>query len=155
MGSNAEMRQSYPSPETKSARCFGPKKATVVVPSGHGPIVRSPCNGGLGAQYAGIFSATSAYVEKVRTQFLSLRHPVSRKLEMVAVVRFQNRMPLPCAASSSALANNSATEARIHRNRQSSIVERLEQSLLYQTIAIFRLVKIFCLVEANWSDQLR
>jgi hypothetical protein len=72
MGQMPKWRQSYPSPETKGARYFGPKKATVVVPSGHGPIVRSPCEGYLGAQYAGIFSATSAYVEKkVRTQFLS------------------------------------------------------------------------------------
>jgi len=30
--------------------------------------------GRLQAQYAGLLSATSAYVEKVRPQFLSLRH---------------------------------------------------------------------------------
>src|SRR5207244_4678774 len=38
---------------------------------------------------------------------------------MVEVVRFQSRMPLPCAESSSALASSSATEARIHRIGQS------------------------------------
>src|SRR6266852_4162467 len=74
---------------------------------------------------------------------------------MVAVVRFQNLIPLPCAASSLALGSNSAAP-RIHRIIASPpAVERLEPSFPYQTIAIFRLVEIFCLVEANWSDQLR
>src|ERR1700738_872513 len=51
---------------------------------------------------------------------LSLPAGENWKLEMVAVVRFQNLIPLPCAASSPALANNSATKAKIHRIRQSS-----------------------------------
>src|SRR5260370_27698068 len=75
---------------------------------------------------------------------------------MVAVVRFQNRMPLPCAASSSALASNTATEVRVHRIIASPpMVERFEPSFLYHTVAIFRLVEIFCLVETDWSNQLR
>ena len=34
-------------------------------------------------------------------------------------------------------------------------MKRWEPLLLYQTVTIFRLVEIFCAVEAYWSDQLR
>src|SRR5256885_10456280 len=75
---------------------------------------------------------------------------------MVAVVRFQNRIPLPCAARSLVIASNSTGGASIHRIiANPPAVQRLEPSFFDQTIAIFRLVEIFCLVEANWSDQLR
>jgi hypothetical protein len=34
-------------------------------------------------------------------------------------------------------------------------VKRLKPSFLYQTVAIFPLIEIFCVVDANWSDQPR
>jgi hypothetical protein len=67
------MVSDLPAPETNGAVCFGPRKA-VVVPSGHDPSGEAPGRAVLGAQYAGLLSATAAYAEKVRTQFLSLRH---------------------------------------------------------------------------------
>src|ERR1700687_5139225 len=53
------------------------------------------------------------------------------------------------------LVNNSATEAKIHPSGNPPMVEGLEPSFPYQTVAISRLVEILCLVEANSSDQLR
>jgi hypothetical protein len=50
-----------------------PYKVPVVVLSGHQPSWLSPGGSVAGAAYAGLLFPTLAYVEKVRSQFLSLR----------------------------------------------------------------------------------
>ena len=57
---------------------LAPKKALVAVSSGHGRHRAKPLAGPVaGVPHTGLLSATSACVEKVRTQFLSLRQPPS------------------------------------------------------------------------------
>jgi hypothetical protein len=51
----------------------------------------------------------------VRTPFVLSRRGQLKAGHAVTLVRFQNRMPLPCASNEPAPANESAIEAMIHR----------------------------------------
>ena len=63
-------------PEINGSGVLWPDKVPVVVLSGHQPSWLSPGRSVAGAAYAGLLFPTLDYAEKVRSQFLSLRHNI-------------------------------------------------------------------------------